>query len=156
MSRASSSTGRGLPTTPSGVSRPRAARLSLSSAVHLNVPISGGEPRPSFGHDGAVEDAIVRLTRKRGGGRDWLRSYRVVIDGEVVGKLKRGATEEFVVKPGRHSLCLKIDWKGSEEVRVTLAAGDIAPFVCAPNGSAATGPVDLIRKSKPWIALAKE
>jgi hypothetical protein len=59
------------------------------------------------------------------------------------------------VAPGEHTLRLKIDWMGSDEVRFHLAAGQTAVFVCGPNGSATTAPAHLLKRTRPWIALAK-
>jgi hypothetical protein len=38
------------------------------------------------------------------------RAHKVVLDGDVVGKVKNGETVEFELPPGRHTLHPKIEW----------------------------------------------
>lgn len=83
--------------------------------------------------------ASVEVQREFGGLTDHLRSYKVVLDGEVVGGLRSGESGAFDVAPGRHELFLKIDWGRSEKVNVNLAAGQTARFYCAPRGNVFTG-----------------
>jgi hypothetical protein len=104
----------------------------------------------------AMDQAIIRLTRNEGAWRDRFRRYLVLVDDEVVGKIKRGDTADYVVEPWSHSLRLKIDWKGSDTLHVPVRRGHVARFVCGPNGKATTASVDVFRKKKTWIALAKE
>jgi hypothetical protein len=102
-----------------------------------------------------IQEATIRLTRRPSRWRDRLRAYVVIVDGHEAGEIKNGATEDFAVPLGDHTLCLKIDWKGSAEVPLHLAAGEVAEFVCEANGSALTGVPDLLKRDKPWIALAR-
>lgn len=44
---------------------------------------------------------------------DMLRAYSVVIDGVVVGTLRRGEELQRTVSPGRHEFQAKIDWCSS-------------------------------------------
>jgi hypothetical protein len=97
--------------------------------------------------------AIIRLTRKPTRWRDRGRRYVVLIDGEVVGKIKQGATADFAVEPGGHSLRLKIDWMGSDEITVRADEGQVVALTCAPSGSGAVAPIELVRRGKPWITL---
>ncbi len=60
---------------------------------------------------------------------DWLRAYKVVLDGEVVGQVRNGQQVEFDVAPGRHEVRLKIDWTGSNTVTFD-AAQDPLDFEC--------------------------
>ncbi|QQS41624.1 MAG: hypothetical protein IPM63_01385 [Acidobacteriota bacterium] len=41
---------------------------------------------------------------------DALRSYEVLLDGEVIGQIKRGEEKDFEVPHGPHELAVKIDW----------------------------------------------
>ena len=41
---------------------------------------------------------------------DMMRSYKIVLDNEFLGKINRGETRSFQIKEGRHTLYLKIDW----------------------------------------------
>ncbi|PWT70168.1 MAG: hypothetical protein C5B59_21100 [Bacteroidetes bacterium] len=54
----------------------------------------------------------IILTRRT----QWLnrvRTYHVFIDGVEVGSIRDGASEEFVVTPGNHTIQCKIAWYGS-------------------------------------------
>jgi len=83
--------------------------------------------------------ASITVQRELGGFTDHLRSYKVVLDGEVVGRLLAGEYCAFEVAPGSHELFLKIDWGRSEKVIVSLAADQTAQFRCAPRGNVLTG-----------------
>jgi hypothetical protein len=72
--------------------------------------------------------ATLRLSRETGQG-EW-RSYKVMVDGSVVSRIKQGQTIEVSVSPGRHHLRLKVDWAGSPELAVETGAGQRADFVC--------------------------
>ena len=49
------------------------------------------------------------MSRKRGGSRDWFRSYVIMVDSNLVGKVKRGQRVELPVSEGQHELFLTID-----------------------------------------------
>jgi hypothetical protein len=73
----------------------------------------------------------------------------------MVGKIKQGETLEYQVAAGTHSLRLKIDCKGSDEIDVHVGPGTVASFVCEPNGTGLGVPLDVARKTKPWIRLTE-
>lgn len=60
---------------------------------------------------------------------DCLRNYKIFIDGSQVGKIKNGETWSVEVPDGKHTLRLKIDWCGSEELTFD-SAGE---FECQAN-----------------------
>ena len=43
---------------------------------------------------------------------DRLRAYKIVVDGAVAGTVQAGQPVTIPVTPGRHSLCMRIDWCG--------------------------------------------
>lgn len=57
----------------------------------------------------------IRREGRRYGDR--LRAYRVVVDGERLGTVKRGETQGFEVEPGHHSVKLHLDWCRSRPAR---------------------------------------
>lgn len=83
--------------------------------------------------------ASIEVQRELGGFTDHLRSYKVVLDGEVVDRLLAGESCAFNVSPGAHQLFLKIDWGRSEKVNLILTADQTAHFRCAPRGNVLTG-----------------
>jgi hypothetical protein len=90
---------------------------------------------------------LKRLRRPIG---DVLRSYKVVIDGDTVGDIRRGETKTFDVPAGRHEVHLEIDWAKSRDLELNLSAGDVASLTCSarpPNGGLA------VLASKNYIKL---
>jgi hypothetical protein len=82
---------------------------------------------------GVAEGGFVRVDRGRSGWKDRLRSYKVVLDGAVVGKLRDGSEAVFPVDPGRHSLAIRIDWTGSDIEDFTVDEGQTVHFACGPT-----------------------
>lgn len=91
--------------------------------------------------------ASVEVQRDSGGFSDYLRSYEVVVDEAVVGRLGPGESRAFDVAPGSHEIFLKIDWCRSERVDVHLTAGQTVRFRCRPRANLFT---DLY-----WITLGR-
>ena len=89
----------------------------------------------------------VVLSRERGGYRDMLRGYDVLIDETRVGSIRRGKTVRFEVPPGEHRLQLKIAWCSSRPLTVLVEEGGTANFVCAPGGDASEG-IDAVTVDK--------
>ena len=75
----------------------------------------------------------ILIKRKKGVYRDFLRAYKVLVDGEVQARLRRGGTVEVEVKPGRHVVEMKVDWCSSPEVTLDLEPGQTARLYCSPN-----------------------
>ena len=85
---------------------------------------------------------LKRLRRPIG---DVLRTYKVVIDGNRVGDIRRGETKTFDVPPGQHEIHLEIDWAKSRNLELNLSSGDVATLTCSarpPNSG--------------WTALASK
>jgi hypothetical protein len=65
------------------------------------------------------------------------RLYRVFIDGADAGECWPGQTVSFSVRPGSHTVRVKIDFMGSNEVNVNLGEFEVAELACSGRGSAA-------------------
>ena len=90
---------------------------------------------------------LKRLRRPVG---DVLRAYKVVIDGNTVGDIRRGETKTFDVAPGQHEIHLEIDWAQSRNLELNLSSGDVASLTCSarpPNAGLA------VLASKNYIKL---
>ena len=88
--------------------------------------------------------------------RDFLRAYVVVIDGEKVGKIRRGQTKEFPISSGQHELVLRIDWCGSRTIRFSVNDGDELSFF-AKSGRRFGDPDKFgIIEPDSWICLSEE
>lgn len=74
----------------------------------------------------------LRIKRERGY-VDKARSYKVVLNGEVVASITQNQELELQITPGTHRLYLSIDWCRSPEVSFVYTQTPVS-FVC---GSAA-------------------
>ncbi|MBI9115592.1 hypothetical protein [Sanguibacter suaedae] len=83
----------------------------------------------------AVPGATLVVRRPGSHVRDWMRRYGVTVDGESVGKLRRGGELVVPLAPGLHRVEARIDWTGSPPVDVTLRSGESAVFSVEPVGS---------------------
>lgn len=59
-----------------------------------------------------------------------MRSYDIYVDGEKIGEIKNGGTEELPVPPGEHVIQLQIDWCKSKEIPFRLSEGEKQSFQC--------------------------
>ena len=78
-------------------------------------------------------EATISITRPR----EWFGRFRklgVLVDREVVARLKIGETVDLEVAPGQHLLQVKMDWCTSQEVQVCLEAGVHRRFICRSPG----------------------
>ena len=62
---------------------------------------------------------MIRVTRKKAYA-DMFRAYKIYIDGIHRGNVKRNATKEFEIEKGKHTVCAKLDWGGSNEICVDV------------------------------------
>jgi hypothetical protein len=99
--------------------------------------------------------ASIEVQREFGGLTDHLRSYKLVLDGEVVGRLRPGESCALDVAAGPHELFLKIDWGRSEKIKVNLTAGQTTKLCCAPRGNVLTGLYWATLGSRRSIALTE-
>jgi hypothetical protein len=60
-------------------------------------------------------------------------SYRVKIDGVVVGRIREMTTERFRVAPGTHVVQLRFWWMGSRRLTVEVAEGQACELVTRPG-----------------------
>ena len=91
------------------------------------------QPRTTlFGKKSMSEMAYVTMRRGKGW-VDLLRSYEIVIDGEVVATVRAGQTVTVPVVTGSHTLRVRIDWCGSEEIGFEVRAGEHIKFECGSN-----------------------
>jgi hypothetical protein len=74
--------------------------------------------------------AAIRLERRPDAWSDRARAYKVAVDDEVVGSVRRGEDRVFDVTPGRHRVRLHIDWARSEPVEVDVAEGAEVRLTC--------------------------
>lgn len=64
---------------------------------------------------------------------DYLRAYKVEVDGVMVASVRAGQSVTFPVSVGIHALRLRIDWCGSEEQRLDVRSGERITFECGSS-----------------------
>lgn len=73
---------------------------------------------------------MIRIRRRTGQYVDRLRSYEVVLDGNIVGRINTGEVFEYQPTPGAHTLQLKIDWCGSTALDFEIQDDEVVDFEC--------------------------
>ncbi|MFD0851115.1 hypothetical protein ACFQ07_02715 [Actinomadura adrarensis] len=81
------------------------------------------------------ETSHVIITRPRWGGRDLLRAYRILIDDQDYGKIKRGQRINIDIAPGNHIAIARIANNGSRPVEFTTQPGQTVHLEVAPGGN---------------------
>ena len=99
--------------------------------------------------------ATLHLRRSK----QWMsifRKFRVVLDGECIDRIPRGATRTYEITPGRHELQVTIDWVASPTVTIDCVAGQHVRYTCghAPatltlNAYALVSVIELVPDSTP-------
>jgi hypothetical protein len=64
---------------------------------------------------------------------DSLRSYKINVDGTIVGLIRDSELVTVSVSPGRHSIVLRIDWCGSKRVNFEVQPGEHILFECGSS-----------------------
>jgi hypothetical protein len=69
---------------------------------------------------------------------DRARAYKVVVDGQPIGDIRRGESKTFDVPAGAHEVNMKIDWALSPVVALDLPEGGSARLECGPRANILT------------------
>ena len=83
---------------------------------------------------------------------DKIRSYNVVVDGTVVGKIKESQTFEYALQNAEHEIWLTIDWARSNKM-VCDGSKDI-DLICRSNVNPFFALLSLL-KPRSWIDVRK-
>jgi hypothetical protein len=78
--------------------------------------------------------AEIAIVRPKSVWIDRFGSYKVLLDGNSVEKIRSGETVTLSVRPGAHRLQLQVDWTGSPELELDLQAGETAEVVVGRPG----------------------
>jgi hypothetical protein len=76
----------------------------------------------------------IKIKRNKKYG-DFLRPYEIILDGKNAGSIVQNQTISIAVDPGHHSLKMKIDWCGSEEINFNINPEEEIQFECENNRS---------------------
>jgi hypothetical protein len=102
-----------------------------------------------------MQSSVVKIRRKKTLYVDSWRSYEIILDGENVGIILSNKTISVLVEPGHHSLKMKLDWGGSEEINFSIGSGEEITFECEsiPIQKMLLIPYYLIFRPNNWILL---
>ena len=78
----------------------------------------------------------ISVRRRDGGWHDRLRTYRILVDGQEVGRVGAGETVEAAVGAGRHEVEARADRCGGGPFPVDVAPGERRELVCWSRGGA--------------------
>jgi hypothetical protein len=97
---------------------------------------------------------VIRRVQARW--QDLLRDYAIVVDGVQLASVANGAEARLTLKPGRHTVQIKIDWCSSPLLTVDLEAGASQMLECGPHGSLILGMLYLTlwRSQYIWLRMA--
>ena len=87
---------------------------------------------------------------------DRARAYKIMLDGQEVGRIKNNTTETISVPAGSHELFLKVDWASSPVQSFDVTPGGEVRFVCHPTANAFFALIQSILSRKNYITLEPE
>lgn len=64
---------------------------------------------------------------------DAARAYRIFVDDEEKGEIRRGETTDFFVPEGAHTIQLIVDWCSSPEIEFSASPEETVEFECGNN-----------------------
>lgn len=96
------------------------------------------------------------VIHRNAGRRDRLRSYAILLDGVVAGKIKEGETRDLQVPAGAHCLRVKCDWAGSQEVALTVADRESVQLTCQSGTRLVFGLLESLWDRNHYIHLYQE
>jgi hypothetical protein len=84
-----------------------------------------------------------------------LRRYKVYVDGEHVGDLRRGETCLRAVSPGMHTVQVKISWCSSPPLSVGVSEGERQELVCRAVPGVESDPMAVFIRRHDLLTLRK-
>ncbi len=99
-----------------------------------------------------------QLTFRRGvTWQDFVRSYTLIVDGEEIGKLRRGTSLSVAVNQGRHTCQARISWTGSKELDVLVPPGtEVKILISPPPKSRGVTKLDRAMSADEYLVLSVE
>jgi hypothetical protein len=99
----------------------------------------------------------ARVTITRGTAYvDRARAYKIMLDGQEVGRIKNNTSETIPVPAGPHELFLKVDWASSPTATFDAAPGQEVRYACRPTSNAFLALITSVFARKNYITLEPE
>ena len=80
-----------------------------------------------------MEDQAQITVRRTTSYADRLRAYKIKIDGVITGAVRAHESVTIPVSSGRHSLVIRIDWCGSQQIDFDVQPGEHIFFECGSS-----------------------
>ncbi len=61
---------------------------------------------------------------------NYLRKYSVIVDGTSIENIASGETKHFELAPGKHTICVKVDWCKSKEFEFEILENENTELNC--------------------------
>ncbi|MEU6355919.1 hypothetical protein ABZ896_42520 [Streptomyces sp. NPDC047072] len=84
-----------------------------------------------------------------------LRRYKVYVDGEHVGDLRRGETCLRAVSPGTHTVQVKISWCSSRPLSVGVSEGERQELACRAVPGVESDPMAMLTHRHDLLTLRR-
>ena len=98
-------------------------------------------------------DGTFLTIHRPAGWQNKLRAYDVVVDGQVVAKLRDGQSTDVPVAAGPHRVQLKIDWCTSPELTVDVRPGAPVALTCGKGTRTLLTLWDTLFRSSQYLSL---
>jgi hypothetical protein len=85
--------------------------------------------------------------------RDFIRSHRIVVDGEERATIRRGGQVAVTLSPGRHTAQVRIAWTGSPSVVFHVRAEETIRLRIEPAGGGFEA-LDHVGGTTSWLRLS--
>ncbi|MEE4540585.1 hypothetical protein V2S66_01210 [Streptomyces sp. V4-01] len=121
---------------------------TTGSPSEQGTPMTSG-PIPQEA-DGGAE---ILVFRDEADSYAQLRRYKVYVDGERVGDIRRGESCSRSVAPGPHRVQVKISWCSSQVSSVEVSPGDRLRFICRAAPGVESDPTAVYKRRNDFLLL---
>jgi hypothetical protein len=114
------------------------------------VGLSQQSETAPFSDQRGADDQLgqIVVARPQGFYQDALRRYRILVDGQEAGGLKRGEELRRTVQAGPHDVVARIDWSGSPTTQIDVSPGGTVTLRVGPGS-----PLGGFFSSDKWLTL---
>ena len=100
--------------------------------IHTNGENPNPSPRPDSADGHRTPGAVIRVKRSTAYA-DYLRVYRILVDGQDMAGLSVGQSVDLPVFAGSHTVVAKIDWCSSPRLNLIVRDGETVIVECGSN-----------------------
>lgn len=86
--------------------------------------------------------------------QDYVRAYKILVDGVEVGEVRRGGTLTLQVTEGQHTVQARISSTGSKKSLVSVPAGGEVLVTVSPSRSKGTTRIERAQSADDYLVLS--